>query len=71
MTEPLSADLLSKMRTGHRDTGDGICGRCSRWIGVPFPCEAALLLAELDRREAQDRWPGRNHVSPWARRVER
>lgn len=74
MTEPLSDEQLGKMRREHvpvTSFGYTYCkksvanGRLSdTW--VDWPCSTAILLAELDRREVQDRWPGRNHVSPWA-----
>lgn len=59
MTEPLSAETLAQMRVDH--AGLHWCLACE----TVSPCDAALLLAELDRREAnQPTWHGRNHQTP-------
>lgn len=74
MTDRLTAADLARMRAEHMDQ-DGVCISCwerrvSRSGGadfyfVLFPCAAASLLAELDRREANPlHWQGRNHLSP-------
>lgn len=62
-TEPLSAETLARMRADHF-TAPAMNNRSCCYCGCPWPCDPALLLAELDRREAQDRWRGRNHVTP-------
>lgn len=53
MSEPLSAETVARMKAEHTpddsDLNDAFCSKpdcLARW-----PCDAALLLAELERRE--------------------
>lgn len=71
MTEPLSAETLAGIRMDHANR-HGICYCCpvnkldnGDWIYQDWPCPTAILLAELDRREANPpRWQGRDHHAP-------
>lgn len=56
MPDPLSAEALARMKAEHVDDGDGSCegcpvttNRCGDMYSVKWPCDAALLLAELER----------------------
>lgn len=61
--EPLSPAEIARMRAEHVPTTD--TGECNECLHGHFPCDAAKLLAELDRREANPpQWQGRNHQSP-------
>lgn len=54
MPDPLSAEKLAELKAEHRDDGHGSCWKCWRDAGDPmprpWPCDAALLLAELERQ---------------------
>lgn len=57
--ERLTDADLARMRAEHPFLNEP-CPSCTLW-----PCDAALLLAELDRREANPpQWRGRNHQTP-------
>ena len=52
MSEPLTAAQRQAIRMRHVSNHLGAGGRC-RWDANPWPCEVAILLAELERREAE------------------
>ena len=55
MLDPLTSETLARMKAEHWETADGDCLTCKTepyWgevRKVPFPCDTALLLAELER----------------------
>ncbi len=73
----MTRDEIAALRAKHANDG-GDCATCIVPSGfdpdgesVPFPCDAARLIAELDHREANPpTWQGRNHRSPVPHLVE-
>lgn len=51
MREPLSAEVIARMKRDHVPTDAGSCrAETYRDDAEDWPCDAALLLAELERR---------------------